>query len=235
MALTMFDTVSPASDRDQVPVLERELAAFFDQPLTQGALGDLQIVLVLDAQPPSLAQAEVAAQAQVGIGGDGALPEADLVDPGQGDTGILGQTGLGESQGDEELFGQHFAGMDRGQRGVHGVTLVVVDKFDGMGGITFPGEAQPPLAVDPDAVLAFSIALQRLQAVPWRDLKVCQGGGGHHLNEFAPGRPAQVVWPSSNTLALGQPFRVWACKTGDHACSISLIDILANDNVGVQA
>jgi len=45
---------------------------------------------------------------------------------------------------------------------------VVVSNFNIRGIAVTPYEADPPLIVDPDTVLPFSIALQHLQPIRWR-------------------------------------------------------------------
>jgi hypothetical protein len=50
---------------------------------------------------------------------------------------------------------------------------MIIDNFNVLGAI-LPREDQPPLVVDPDRVLAFSIALQSFQLVPWRETKVLE-------------------------------------------------------------
>jgi hypothetical protein len=37
-----------------------------------------------------------------------------------------------------------------------------------------PGEANPPLLIDPDAMLSLAIAFQSLKPVVWRDLQVLE-------------------------------------------------------------
>jgi len=51
---------------------------------------------------------------------------------------------------------------------------VVVDDLDVPGVTPRPAEADPPLVVDSDAVLALSIALERLEPVSRRDLEILE-------------------------------------------------------------
>jgi hypothetical protein len=37
-----------------------------------------------------------------------------------------------------------------------------------------PGEANPPLLIDPDTMLSLAIAFQSLKPVAWRDLQVLE-------------------------------------------------------------
>jgi len=50
-----------------------------------------------------------------------------------------------------------------------------------------PHEADAPLVIDTDAVLAPTIAVQSLQSIAWRDTKVVELRGGIDGQEFRPG------------------------------------------------
>jgi hypothetical protein len=51
---------------------------------------------------------------------------------------------------------------------------VMVDDFDHGGGVVAPDEADPPLVVDPNAVLASAIVPQRFQPVRRRYAQIIQ-------------------------------------------------------------
>jgi len=51
---------------------------------------------------------------------------------------------------------------------------VIVDDFDRISLAVMPCETDPPLLIDPNAVLALSIPLQSFQSVSWRDSQVFQ-------------------------------------------------------------
>jgi hypothetical protein len=67
---------------------------------------------------------------------------------------------------------------------------VVIDDFDFMGAVCFPAEADSPLVIDADGVLAFPVALERFEAIAGRDGEVIEGGDGVNLGKF----------PQSDTL-----------------------------------
>ena len=53
--------------------------------------------------------------------------------------------------------------------------------IDGTGGTFRPFEANPPLAIDADAVLPLAVAPKRLQTITWRRLKIAQFSGAVQL------------------------------------------------------
>ncbi len=69
--------------------------------------------------------------------------------------------------------------------------LVVVHDLDVLGSGRRPDEADPPPLVDPDAVLAGPVALERLQVIAWRDTKVVQFAKGY---PFDPGSKPLARW-----------------------------------------
>jgi hypothetical protein len=64
---------------------------------------------------------------------------------------------------------------------------VVVDDLDILRSIRGPNETDTPLVIDPDAVLAFPIALEGLQAIAWGYPQVVQRRRPVELLEFAQG------------------------------------------------
>jgi hypothetical protein len=66
---------------------------------------------------------------------------------------------------------------------------VAVDNFDILGTGRCPGEADPPLLVDADAVLTGAIPSKGFQSVPGWDSQVVEGVGGVQHSELAQGGP----------------------------------------------
>jgi hypothetical protein len=62
---------------------------------------------------------------------------------------------------------------------------VVIDNFQILGPAVAPHEADTPLIVDPDAVLARPIAPQGLKPIPGRRAQIAQIDGGIEHIEFA--------------------------------------------------
>jgi hypothetical protein len=69
---------------------------------------------------------------------------------------------------------------------------VVIDDFDFMGAVRFPAEADAPLIIDADGVLALPVALERFEAIAGRDGKVVECGDSVDLSEFPQGDALDV-------------------------------------------
>ena len=54
------------------------------------------------------------------------------------------------------------------------IALVVVDDFDIGGPFLSPGETDAPLVIDPDGVLATTVASQRFEPVCWRRAQIVE-------------------------------------------------------------
>jgi hypothetical protein len=77
-----------------------------------------------------------------------------------------------------------------------------------------PYEAEPPLIVDSDAVLAGAVALERLQAISGRNAKVLQPLGRMEVQQLAPGRALDCP-ESDHRPILKKRFSVMAAKRPD--------------------
>lgn len=144
----------------------------------------LELEANLEVEPEAIGGAEIPREPKRRVSGDAALAEDDLVDTPSRDTNVLGQAVLAESVGLKELGQEDFARMD-GCKLCHGGHLrVVVDDLDveGVGGA--PDEADAPLVVDADAVLARTVALERLEPITGRDAQVGEGVGRIENDEF---------------------------------------------------
>jgi len=73
---------------------------------------DFEVVAGLEVEPEALGGAEVAGEAEGGVGGDGALAVDDLVDAAGWHGDVLGEAVLGDVHGVEELFEKDLAGVD---------------------------------------------------------------------------------------------------------------------------
>lgn len=73
-----------------------------------------------------------------------------------------------------------------------------------------PGEADPPLVIDPNAHLPLAGALERLQSIPWGDPEIVQGSSDLELTQL-PSRHLlnRPELPSPHTAGkrLGIPIR----------------------------
>lgn len=180
------------------------------------ALG-LELEPNLKVEPEALGGAEVPRQPKSGVSGDAALAEDDLVDTPGGNTNVLGQAVLAESVGFQELGQEDLAGMD-GCELCHGGHLrVVVDDLDveGIGGT--PDEADAPLIVDADAVLASTIALERLEAIAGRNAQVGEGVGRIEDDEFPKRDALKAGGQTTRAATLKERFRVRVAEGANHA------------------
>src|SRR6185369_1647575 len=80
-------------------------------------VGDLaaagrELVVGLQAEEEALRQAEVAGETQVRIGGDGALAEHDLVDAAWGHMKRVGERGVRQAHGLQELLPEDLARVE---------------------------------------------------------------------------------------------------------------------------
>ena len=92
--------------------LEGWTRLYFCQGGFQSILGDLLVVMVLEVEPNLCGPAEVAFETQGGIDRDGAFAFDDLVDAAWWNSDVFGETVFRESERDEEILAQNFAGVD---------------------------------------------------------------------------------------------------------------------------
>jgi hypothetical protein len=79
---------------------------------------------------------------------------------------------------------------------------VVVDDLDVMGISISPSKANPPLPVDPNAVLSRAVASQDLQPVARRRAEIGKRAGIVYLRQLAVRRPDDVVRHALDEAAL---------------------------------
>jgi hypothetical protein len=96
------------------------------------------------------------------------------------------------------------------------VNSVVIDNFDFMGTVRFPAEADAPLVIDADGVLAFPLALERFKAIAGRDGEVLQFGDGMNLGEFPQGCALDVRRKRPGIPFLEKECGLPASKGADH-------------------
>lgn len=177
----------------------------------EGVPPDLQVVSGLRVDPEEVGRADVARQTQSRVCGDAALPVHDLVAPpwwnAYGDRDPV----LGETERLDELLQEHLARVDR-ENLVHLHHLpVVVHDLDVLDVRFGPPEADPPLLVDPDAVLPDAVALECLQSVTRWHSQVVEHDGcvDHHelpqRHSVDPGIDRPGTLPPPQPLSLSVP------------------------------
>jgi hypothetical protein len=94
---------------------------------------------------------------------------------------------------------------------------VVVDDLDLVGTTTSPDKADPPLAVDPDTVLAGPISFQLLKAVRWRYAQIVEFDGCVEHPELPQPYPLNIRAKALHSLSPKQPLSVAISEAFDHA------------------
>ena len=94
---------------------------------------------------------------------------------------------------------------------------MVVDDLDveGIGGA--PDEADAPLIVDADAVLASTIALEKLEAIAGRDAKVGEGIGRIEKDELPKRYALKAGGETTRAATLKERFRIGVAEGANHA------------------
>jgi len=129
----------------------------------------------------------------------------------------LGKPVLGNLHGFQKILQQNFAGIHRGQVSFHGFSpLMVINNFDIISMAVLPVEAYPPLIVDPDAPLAFSLADKLFQPVSRRYAKKFQSCRAVDLSQFTKGHSMYVHQQSGSQCAPEDLSRILAAKSLDH-------------------
>jgi len=93
---------------------------------------------------------------------------------------------------------------------------VIVDDFNVVRVAVGPPEAHAPLVVDPNAVLAEAVAVQFLQAIPWRKPQFVEANGSVDLHELPQHDTPQIHRKMTDGFAAPQALGVSVRKTSDH-------------------
>ena len=87
---------------------------------------------------------------------------------------------------------------------------MVVDNFDELGIAPCPDEADPPLVIDANAVLAVAVTSKALKMVVRRDAEVGQCLGVVEHAQLPPGHLLDVARQSPRHVAVPNPLRLLA-------------------------
>jgi len=181
-------------------------------------------------------------QAQRRVGTDRPLAGQDRRDPVEWNTQRLRERVSGHAERLEEFLAQDLPGVQRRQaiatwarralhiavvhpargnvldRDAHDVSpSVIVGEFHVVGVTVAPGKADPPLIVDPDAVLAHSIPAQGLETVTWYDGQLLEAVRRmDHLKLSARPRDDPAI-NASHEAALEQRGCTAVSEAPDHA------------------
>jgi hypothetical protein len=104
---------------------------------------------------------------------------------------------------------------------------VVVDELDVSGTGGAPGEADPPLVVDTDAVLAGAAATELLQPVAGRYAQVVDALGGVDESKLVVREPAEFRTQSLDVAAPPDRLGVLIPERADHSpiVTVSVINV----------
>src|SRR5437899_2348957 len=132
-----------------------------------------QFVIGLQIEPDLRRDAEILAEAQRGVGSDGALAVYDLADTVRWHIEIPCQRIDADTERLHELLAENLSGGNRVQtfrRHTH--SSVIVDNLDLLRVAVLPPKADAPLVVDANAVLTLSVTAQCFEPIARRDAQV---------------------------------------------------------------
>ena len=111
-------------------------------------------------------------------------------------------------------------------------SLVVVDDLDVVRVAALPDEADAPLIVDPDRVLALPIAPERLESMPWDAGERLQRRSRIKGLEASLGRRAKS-FEGRNPAALRETLCPVGAKRSNHLCfRLARVTSYVNHNIG---
>jgi hypothetical protein len=96
------------------------------------------------------------------------------------------------------------------------MVLVIIHNLDFMCAILTPDENDPPLAVDPDRMLASPVASQRLQAVAGWKAQILQPLGCIDRAQFPPRRDGEIPCHAARLFAGKDAGGGFVAEASDH-------------------
>ena len=99
---------------------------------------------------------------------------------------------------------------------------VVIDDFHVVGVAVSPTEADAPLIVNPDAVLAFALPLQGFEPIGRRNAQIIQHGGVAQHAQFASCHGLDIGRQAPGRRSAPDLFRFLVGKVPDHGPTITL-------------
>jgi hypothetical protein len=168
----------------------RENSHLFRQSGSEMIALHLQVVAGLQIEPKSITGAKIPREPQGTICANGPGTMHDLIDPSRRHTDIPGQSVLGQAQRLEKIRREDFARMYGIQlASSHAIPssneLMIVNDLDLVGIAILPPEADAPLLVHANTVLACAIAPELLQSIARRHAQVVKLLGRIHRHKFA--------------------------------------------------
>jgi hypothetical protein len=115
---------------------------------------------------------------------------------------------------------QNLAGVN-GQQSIRlHLSSVIIHDFYVKRILALPAEANPPLVINPDAVLAFAVTFQRFQVVAVGHAQVVQSPGLMQQQKLSPGRPLNLRRQAPGRLVVEQPLSFPAGKAAYHLARV---------------
>jgi hypothetical protein len=106
---------------------------------------------------------------------------------------------------------------------------MIVNNLDSFRPIRAPHQADAPLSVDSNGILAQTIATQRLETISWGHAQIVTGQRPVEIAEFPTGRVLYVARQFPTTLSVKDPLGFWAPEGLNHdSIIISLIPFSVN-------
>jgi len=96
---------------------------------------------------------------------------------------------------------------------------VVIHNFNLVRVALAPYEANPPLVVDPNTVLAFSVSAQALQPIPWWRGQIAESCSEMQLVKLSPGNTLNRLKPA-HRFSAEEALGVDATERADHTSSL---------------
>jgi hypothetical protein len=131
------------------------------------AFGDSEIEIGLKSEPKLGRNTEVFTQSQRSVGSDSTFPVHNSADAAGWNSDFPGESVDADVHWFHELFEENLSRMDRVKQffARHKSSLMIVDDLDVVSVAIFPNEANAPLIINANAMLALAVASQRFQAV----------------------------------------------------------------------
>jgi hypothetical protein len=98
---------------------------------------------------------------------------------------------------------------------------VVIDNFYSDGLTIPPGEANAPLVIDANAVLALSVVFQRFQAIARRDLQISKNAGPMKILQLSSCGVLDCIWQASGTFTPKDPLCLGTGEAYYHHATIA--------------
>ena len=105
------------------------------------------------------------------------------------------------------------------------IALVVIDDLHIVGVTIYPAEADAPLVIYPDAVLALEVTFERFKPVGWRNPQIVQGDGVVEHTQLATRHGLDIGRQPPGWRSAPDLFGFLVGEVPDHHATITLFVI----------